>query len=478
MSVLVNGFLRCRKIPGFSLRRFNFKYSKDGRQYSIKTATPKIKNRKHVSAERGETSRVMSDISESELNGSPLKSVDYLRDSPLSQQQVTKNHHDISSDPQTPEIITIFHKPSGKICNIHTEHQQNTCLFFPESGKIYDVGLPKNLIKEKNKVLSTEKVHLNPASNITSVQEHIWTEQKLDLSKLHQHYLKLSKIRLTGLVVLTFMAGYAMAPGVFEINAFLLGSLGTCLTSCSANAINQYFEVPFDSQMNRTKNRVLVRGVISPLHAVTFAGVSAVLGLIALAVGTNPLTVTLGALNLLLYTLVYTPLKRISIANTWLGSIVGALPPIGGWVACTGTLDPGALLVGAILYSWQFPHFNALSWNLRPDYSRAGYRMMSVVDPQLCKRVALRHSVALIGLCTLAPVIGVTTWTFSVDSLPLNVYLTYLGWRFYRDGDSNSSRKLFKFSLFHLPTLMLFLLISKKSYKERTKSKHTETETL
>ena len=75
-----------------------------------------------------------------------------------------------------------------------------------------------------------------------------------------------------------------------------------------------------------------------------------------------------------------------------MGSIVGAIPPVIGWVSATGTLDFGALVLGGILYTWQFPHFNALSWNLRPDYSRAGYRMMSVTDPELCKRVALRYA--------------------------------------------------------------------------------------
>ena len=82
------------------------------------------------------------------------------------------------------------------------------------------------------------------------------------------------------------------------------------------------------------------------------------------------------------------------------------------------------------LYSWQFPHFNALSWNLRSDYSRGGYRMMATTDPGLCRRVALRHCFGLIGLCTLAPIFDLTTWTFAVDSLPLNLWLTYLGYKF------------------------------------------------
>lgn len=84
----------------------------------------------------------------------------------------------------------------------------------------------------------------------------------------------------------------------------------------------------------------------------------------------------LGATNILIYTLLYTPLKRLSTTNTWVGAIVGAIPPIMGWVAVTNSIDHGALVLGLSLYAWQFPHFNALSWNLRPDYSKAGYRMM------------------------------------------------------------------------------------------------------
>lgn len=126
----------------------------------------------------------------------------------------------------------------------------------------------------------------------------------------------------------------------------------------------------------------------------------------------------------------------------------------------------GAWTLAAIMYAWQFPHFCALSWNLRPDYSRAGYRMMSVVNPDLCRRTAFRYSVGMTGICTLVPYFGVTTWTFAIDSLPLNAYLAYLGYQFYRHGDSKSSRKLFRFSLIHLPALIVLMLISKKQYGE------------
>ena len=122
-------------------------------------------------------------------------------------------------------------------------------------------------------------------------------------------------------------------------------------------------------------------------------------------------------------------------------------------------------MLGAILFAWQFPHFNSLSWNLRPDYSRAGYRMMSVTDPLLCRRVALKYSVGLIPLCSIAaPMLDVTTWFFAFTSLPPNVYQALLAWRFYKEGDSNSSRKLFRMTLLHIPVVMLLMAMDKKGF--------------
>ncbi|XP_062930354.1 protoheme IX farnesyltransferase, mitochondrial isoform X1 [Mobula hypostoma] len=290
-----------------------------------------------------------------------------------------------------------------------------------------------------------------------------WKEMKVQLSDLPEIYAKLSKIKLTALVVTTATAGFAMAPVPFDLSCFLLTTVGTGLASCAANSINQFFEVPFDSNMNRTKNRPLVRGRISPLHAVSFALACSVSGTAILGLGANPLTGALGAFNIFLYTCCYTPLKRLSILNTWVGSVVGAIPPVMGWTAATGSFGAGALLLGGILYSWQFPHFNALSWNLREDYSRGGYRMMSVTHPGLCKRVAFRHCLGLIGLSTLCSVFDVTTWNFPLISLPINLYISYLGYRFYRDSSRSSARKLFFCSLWHLPMLLLLMLTCKKS---------------
>lgn len=117
------------------------------------------------------------------------------------------------------------------------------------------------------------------------------------------------------------MGGYALAPGVFDLQTFLMCSLGTGLVSATANTINQFFEVPFDAQMSRTKNRVLVRGHLTPAQAMLFASLSGVAGLSVLYFQVNGLTAALGATNLILYTLIYTPMKRVSIINTWVGSV-------------------------------------------------------------------------------------------------------------------------------------------------------------
>lgn len=158
--------------------------------------------------------------------------------------------------------------------------------------------------------------------------------------------------------------------------------------------------------------------------------------------------------------------------------MVGGLPPLMGYAAATGSLDAASLILAGVLYSWQFPHFNALSWNLRADYSKAGYRMMSVTHPDLCKRVALRHSLAIVALCSVgAPALGVTNTTFAFGSLPINMMLVLLAVHFYRDGTSKSSRALFRYTLLHLPLLLLVMWVSKKSLWENKAVKGTAAAT-
>jgi len=273
------------------------------------------------------------------------------------------------------------------------------------------------------------------------------------------------------LVALTAMSGSIMVPVSMDWTALTACIVGTALMSASANTLNQYLEAPYDAQMKRTQSRVLVIHRLSPLDALLFAGTTALTGGAILTAGCNPITATLGLLNIALYAGVYTPMKRYHVGCTWVGALVGAIPPLMGYAALTGTLDMRSLVLAAILFSWQFPHFNGLSWNLRGDYSRAGYHIMCVKDEGLCRRTTLRHSILLLGLCSIAaPFTQLTTATFALSSLPVNAAFMYLSYRFYQNPDAKTSRNLFRYSLIYLPLIIILMAISQ--YENVEKSVH------
>mgnify|MGYP003729595339 CR=1 FL=1 len=288
------------------------------------------------------------------------------------------------------------------------------------------------------------------------------SKSQLVIDSRIKQYAKLSKIRLTGFVTSTTLTGSYLACQSFTESLPVIGlaALGTFLCSSSAAALNQFLETPYDSQMRRTAIRPLVIGQVSPLETVIFASVMGISGVVLLSSCVNNLTAILGALNLLLYSFIYTPMKRSNVANTWIGSIVGAIPPMMGSTAVLGYVNFNSVILALILFSWQFPHFNALSWNLRHEYARAGYRMMSVVNPDLCKRVALRHSGLLFLYTCLLPVYGSTSSLFTLCALPLNLQFIKLSWVFYKNADSSSSRKLFRFSLIYLPAILGLLILT------------------
>ncbi|KAI8062804.1 UbiA prenyltransferase family-domain-containing protein [Gilbertella persicaria] len=276
-------------------------------------------------------------------------------------------------------------------------------------------------------------------------------------------YKELVKFKLAALVTLTTMAGYAIAPGESTVTTLLATTLGTGLCIGSANAINQWIETPYDAQMLRTRNRVLGRRALSQAHAFGFGCLTGVSGVSLLASCVNPLTACLGAANIVLYTGIYTPMKRSSIANTWVGAVVGAIPPMMGYTAVTNTLmDPAAWILGGILYAWQFPHFNALAWNLRADYSKAGYRMMAVTDPKLNARVSLRYSLAMFPLCWAVPYFDMTSWWFALDSTVVNGVLAWGAVKFWRNSNDKSGKQLFFGSVIHLPVLLALLMVHKQ----------------
>ncbi|KAI1823290.1 UbiA prenyltransferase family-domain-containing protein [Xylaria intraflava] len=334
----------------------------------------------------------------------------------------------------------------------------------------------------------TEQVLPTNASSIltTASTKHLGSfRRQLSL------FLSLSKPRLTVLVVLSAMAPYALYPVPDFLSpsigldtpslspltlAFL--TIGTTLCSASANTLNMLYEPAWDAMMSRTRNRPLVRGLISQRKALAFAAFAAMAGVGGLYFGVNPTVAFLGAANIAIYAGIYTPLKRVSWLNTWAGAIVGGIPPLMGWAAAAGQyatgdgsfqellLAPeavGGWLFAALLFAWQFPHFMALSWTIREEYKAAGHQMLCWINPARNARVALRYSFAFFPICIGLCAAGITEWSFAVTSLPVNVWLAREAVRFWRhEGFQGSARGLFWASVWHLPAVMVLALAQKK----------------
>src|SRR3989454_7169465 len=194
-------------------------------------------------------------------------------------------------------------------------------------------------------------------------------------------FAELVKARLTLLVLLTTAAGFYLgAESPINYAALFHVVFGTAAAAAGAAALNQWWERKLDALMRRTRTRPVPAGRVRPVEALTLGAALSVLGISYLAAACNALSAALAALTIVIYIFGYTPLKRASTANTIVGAIPGAIPPMIGWVAARGAIEAGAWSLFAILLLWQLPHFFAIAWMHRADYSRAGFRMISSDD--------------------------------------------------------------------------------------------------
>lgn len=282
--------------------------------------------------------------------------------------------------------------------------------------------------------------------------------KKPSSNRIFSIYMELAKSRLTGLVAFTAVGGFLLASRTHALDWALLfwTALGTTLASGGANGLNQCWEVFPDSLMKRTSHRPVPSRRISRSHAFGWSVSIALLGILILAVFVNTLTALLGALTVLLYILVYTPMKRRSSLCTLVGAVCGAIPPMMGWTGATNELGAGGWILAAILFIWQIPHFLALAWMYRDDYSLGGFRMLPVVDPNgalTCTAIIL-YSCALLPVGACLSLVGVTGWFYSVGSLLLGLMMLSPGLKFSRTRDDREARKLFFASLAYLSLLM------------------------
>jgi len=274
-------------------------------------------------------------------------------------------------------------------------------------------------------------------------------------------YLELSKARLSLLVLLTTLVGAVLGGsdlwGWRLLTWRLMWTMiGTGMAAAGANALNQWLEKERDARMERTRDRPLPQGKLSPRHALLWGMGTAVVGIVLLAWLVNSLAAILALVVVLLYTLVYTPLKRHSTFCTLVGAVCGAIPPMIGWAASTGRLDLGAWLLATILFIWQMPHFFALGWLYRRDYARGGFCMLPVVDRtgDLTCRVLVMFSLVMLPLGLMVTLTGMAGPIFALGSLLLGIGWLLLGVRLYRDRSAANARKVFLGSLVYLPLLL------------------------
>jgi protoheme IX farnesyltransferase len=216
-----------------------------------------------------------------------------------------------------------------------------------------------------------KRLLFNMSSSITG------TSIELSPALKSRAYVQLWKPRLSFLVAFSSLFGYILGTsGMINWSIALSLFVGGFLVSGCAVTINQVIEKDLDSLMDRTRNRPIPTGLISSSEAIFFAIISGILGLLLLWISTNPLTVILACCSFVLYSFVYTPLKRVGPIAVFVGAIPGALPPLLGWTAATGELSYMAFIIFGIQFIWQFPHFWAIAWVSDDDYKKAGFKLL------------------------------------------------------------------------------------------------------
>jgi protoheme IX farnesyltransferase len=276
----------------------------------------------------------------------------------------------------------------------------------------------------------------------------------------------LTKVRLNALVVATTAGGYYMAaPHTIDGAALAMTCLGTALVASGAAAINQVYERGIDRLMNRTKDRPVAGGRMSPAEGLTIAGVLAGAGVLVLWLTSTPAAALLALTTLLTYVLVYTPLKRHTSLATVVGAVPGALPPLIGWVAAGGVLSaPAPWSLFLLMFLWQLPHFLAIAWLYREDYARAGMPMLPVVDVNgaLTGRQAALWAATLVPVSVLPFLLGMTTAVYGIAALVLGLGMFALAARFMWTRSNDNARRLFFGSITYLPLLWLVMALARK----------------
>lgn len=299
-------------------------------------------------------------------------------------------------------------------------------------------------------------------------------DQKQDVFSLVMYKLKdyaiFIKLRLTYLVVFSAATGFVMGVGVMGNstdgtvwNRLLMLVIGGFLITGSSNGFNQIIERDIDGLMDRTSKRPLPDNRMTVFEAYMLATTMGVIGIIILFVYINPLSAMLGILALVLYTLAYTPLKRKTPFAVLVGAFPGAIPPMLGWVAATNGLGIEALILFAIQFIWQFPHFWSIAWVLDDDYKKAGFKMLPANGGRV-KSSAFLVLVYTIGLLpiSLLPILFNMSGNIAAGIIMISgIWFIYYAIQLYKRCEISASKKLMYASFIYLPVIQIALIIDK-----------------
>src|SRR5215469_7872349 len=277
-------------------------------------------------------------------------------------------------------------------------------------------------------------------------------------------YIVLTKPDVSFLVLMTTAAGYYMgARG--PVNCLHMGHaiLGTLLIAGGTAALNHYVERESDRYMRRTASRPLPSGVLQPRSALAFGVALAIAGAADLYFTAGVLASGLGVATCVSYLAAYTPLKKRTVWATFVGAFPGAIPPMIGWVAATGSLDRGAWMLFGILFLWQFPHFHAIAWMYREDYARAGIKMLPVVDREGTRtfRQIVLYAAALVGVSLLPAMLGLAGVVYFFGALVVCTGLVQVCLWAASNKTNARAKWLMHATVLHIPLLLGLMIYDK-----------------
>lgn len=265
-------------------------------------------------------------------------------------------------------------------------------------------------------------------------------------------FAQLAKLRLTSFVVISAVLGYFIGASSYNITTIFFLIIGGYLVTAASNTLNQVIEKEYDGLMERTCIRPLPENRVSVTEAILFASVCAVLGILMLWVFLNPLSGILGAMAIFMYVALYTPLKRLSTYSVFVGAFPGAIPPMLGWVAATGSFSLEAGILFAIQFIWQFPHFWAIAWRIDSDYKKAGFKMLPYGRKDKRTAIIILLSSFTLFLSSILPqLFGLVQYTVSTLVLfILSALMVYPSFQLIKTNDDKYALKVMLMSYLYL----------------------------